>query len=101
MGREPLWRVWWLLLVPSNVLIGLTEQSDWFGGIVGPPPLAAVFVALGFIIIRLAIMVMIWRCAPNVVNPIWCYLARLSVVLSCFLVLLNFVAPQWFLGAPG
>ncbi|MEM5298854.1 hypothetical protein VSR82_31615 [Burkholderia sp. JPY481] len=77
-GEEPLWKVWWLIGVPLNLLlipllaVLLTPNV--------PTPLyfgALIFYLLAFFAwIRAA-----WLCAPNVERRIWMVLARAVLVL--------------------
>jgi hypothetical protein len=101
MGRERLWRVWWLLLVPFNIFFGLAGRLGLLEGTGDSSPLIAVPMGFALILAPLALTVMIWRCAPNVDNPVWCRLARLSVILSWLLSILTIVAPQLFVNSPG
>ncbi|RQH06638.1 hypothetical protein D1Y85_12255 [Paraburkholderia dinghuensis] len=76
-GQEPLWKVWWLIGVPLNLLLipllavlvtPKTPAMVYFGALV---PYLLVFFAW----IRAA-----WICAPNVERRVWMILARVVLV---------------------
>lgn len=80
-GEEPLWKVWWLIGVPLNLL--LIPLVAVLATPKMPTPLyfgaLALYLPAFFAWIRAA-----WLCAPNVEHRVWMVLARVVLVLRVF-----------------
>jgi hypothetical protein len=80
-GLEPLWLVYWVYgVLGGNVLAYLFEKVSEvlpaFAVLLFLVPVGAFYVWLN---------VATWRCAANS-NPVWCFLARGTVVLTVLMV---------------
>lgn len=84
-GLEPLWLVFWVYGVLGGNILGyglekLIDVLPWYLVLLLLIPVAAFYVWLN---------VAIWRCAANS-SPVWCFLARGTVVLTAPIVLGSF-----------
>lgn len=74
MGREKLWRAYWLLGLAGTVYLTIVSMGTGVGAF--PEPVGLTLEALYAVYYAVAI----WNCAFNVENPLWGYLARFSVI---------------------
>ena len=58
-GREKLWGVWWLILVPFNVLIGMVERNQLFEGIESNQPILVSLIGAALLAAKVVLTVMI------------------------------------------
>jgi len=79
-GERPLWEAWWVLgtsalLVIAVICLFITQ--------ILPHSMLSVAI-LGGVTLALQIfwLVAVWRCAPNIHNNIWTYVARTVLVLG-------------------
>jgi len=79
-GNEKLWKAFWILGVGSNFGIGVAVNAAEHYKVtsIGVVALMLVFI----IVIKVWVIVSVWRCAPNTPNKIWCWIARGIIILS-------------------
>ncbi|BEH27446.1 Uncharacterised protein [Burkholderia pseudomallei] len=78
-GEERLWKVWWLLGMPLN-LIGVAA-AEWFqSGGLSPALILGLFTI--YSALYFAWCNAVWGCSKNVDNRLWMYVARVLVVLG-------------------
>ena len=86
-GKLPLVVVWWGIGIPTNIVSNvLTSDWAWKTLYVHMRPVGyvAAFLVLSA---SIAITIMAWRCAPNVKNRLWTWVARTLLGLSWLLAL--------------
>jgi len=76
LGREKLWKAYWLLGLVGTVYFTIVRMATGVGAF--PQPVGQTLEVLYALYAALSI----WNCAFNVEQRIWGYLARLSVVLG-------------------
>ena len=74
-GKRPLWEAWWVLGIVISLISYLFR-------LILPSPfnLLAIFLQIFF-------WVTAWRCAPNVYNNAWYYIARILIIASVLILL--------------
>lgn len=84
VGEERLWKVWWLLGMPLNVVTAVfsvwAEEPS-----VAATPASALVTLVGFFVIAAAYFAwcnMAWSCAKNVDNKAWTNIVKVFIVLG-------------------
>ncbi len=81
-GERPLWEAWWVL--------GLAIYLGYFLFLILPgifPQLPLLYyyyyvLRLFYIFLQIFFWIVVWRCAPNVHNNFWFYLARFLILVA-------------------
>lgn len=82
-GKEKLYKVWWWLGFPLAIFIRSTTRSVYSGNIPTNP--TSYYLGFGGIfLLSVFWSICAWRCAPNVKNKMWMYIARSLVVMNVF-----------------
>jgi hypothetical protein len=79
-GEERLWKVWWLLGFPLSLASNSFNTAAIYH-LIGNP---LIFLG-GWAVLLMAYftwLAIAWRCAPNVKNQAWKYIARIVIVLG-------------------
>jgi hypothetical protein len=79
-GEERLWKVWWLLGLPLGIATRIFNVAG-IKYLEGNPALIVVGWAI-FLAAYFAWCGIVWRCAPNVQNMLWKYIARIIIVIG-------------------
>lgn len=82
-GNAPLWKVWWLIGIPLNILMNIIEKLfDKAVALHGN----SIILTVTFVLFVLALFIvwvrMAWLCAPNVKNKIWTPIAKVVIVVG-------------------
>lgn len=77
-GQEPLWKVWWLMGVPLNLIL-----IPLFAVLATPKIPAPLYLGalVPYLLIFFAWTRAAWLCAPNVEHRVWMIIARVMLVL--------------------
>jgi len=81
-GERPLWEAWWVLGLV--IYLGYVLFLMLPGFFLQPALLYYYYSGLRFfyIFIQIFFWVVAWRCAPNVYNNVWFYLARFLILVA-------------------
>lgn len=86
-GEEKLWKVFWLLLVPGDIVLGMLDRVVQGHGIIAEQASNAVFYAY-----TIWVLTSCWRCAFNVRQKLWGYVARAMAAILLVLTVLSLFA---------
>ena len=90
-GEERLWKVWWYLGGSVGIVFGLPNLAISEKLVTMALLLVLLWSILG-LVAYFVLVVMAWRCSPNVDNKIWTPIARVAIVLGLLRMAISFGA---------
>lgn len=92
-GEVRLWKVWWLLGIPLNIVAAVFRVWSK-GAMVNETPITALMFLVGVVVILVAYIAwcnMAWSCAKNVDNAVWTTIVKIVIVLGLVRTALEFI----------